>query len=412
MKPNLAALALVTIGILLMFSSTMFLSDTLLSAHVFDNCDSLTTSSWMNIDCPTATITIDSANKVEGTGSVRVDIAGPEWDLFLRFGRVPNDFTATPIVSFKYMVSSAAYGQLGFGMWYERNPYPQYSYGALPLSGANTWQTVEIDMRTLSNGTTVPVDRCAYWELSWNMPYSGSQLVGATLWIDDIQVGSNVLPPPTVQLSASSSSITLGNSTTLTATAAGGTPPYTVSFNIGSTVLNAQSGVSSTATYAYTPLTAGIYRISAVATDSNGSLATSSAIALTVTETPVEPPPTGNGTSTLVISESQGGSTIPAAGTYNYSATDTVTLTATPSNGYKFENWLFSDGTTRSESSITLTMSQSYSVQPVFSEETVTPPPATSNSLKTPLQIAGGAIIAVGVSVQILSSNGKGKKKR
>jgi hypothetical protein len=88
---------------------------------------------------------------------------------------------------------------------------------------------------------------------------------------------------------------------------------------------------------------------------------------ITITDNGVVIPVTYN----LTISATTGGTTNPAAGIYPYASGTSVTPTATPSSGYKFDNWIV-DGATASNS--TVVMNTNHTVQAIFSLIQITPP--------------------------------------
>lgn len=70
-------------------------------------------------------------------------------------------------------------------------------------------------------------------------------------------------------------------------------------------------------------------------------------------------------TYTLTISSATGGTTNPPAGSYTYDEDETATVTATPYSNYYFDHWVY-NGHTSASNPIIITMSQDYTLTPVF----------------------------------------------
>ena len=79
----------------------------------------------------------------------------------------------------------------------------------------------------------------------------------------------------------------------------------------------------------------------------------------------------------VTISSTTGGSvTVPGEGTFTYDEGTIVSLVATPATGHQFDNWSGDVGTIANinAASTTITMSDSYSIHAIFSEEPSSPP--------------------------------------
>lgn len=107
----------------------------------------------------------------------------------------------------------------------------------------------------------------------------------------------------------------------------------------------------------------------------------------TPTPTPLPSPTTTPGPyATVNVLTSTGGITDPSAGTYSFANLTTVTLTATPSSGYSFQNWYIVSSFagnysyTDNPHSLSVAGGASYSVQALF-VPTSTPPPSAFNIL-------------------------------
>lgn len=74
----------------------------------------------------------------------------------------------------------------------------------------------------------------------------------------------------------------------------------------------------------------------------------------------------------LTVSSAVGGTTNPAAGTYTYDENEIATVIATANTYYSFSYWVY-DGHTSTSNPISLTMSEDYTLTPVF---VYSPPPS------------------------------------
>ncbi|GAJ06726.1 unnamed protein product [marine sediment metagenome] len=88
---------------------------------------------------------------------------------------------------------------------------------------------------------------------------------------------------------------------------------------------------------------------------------------LTVYYEEVPAPPTY----TLTVATTAGGNTDPTPGSYTHPEGASVTVTAIPNNGYKFDHWII-NGITRTENPTTVTMDKNYTLTAYF---TALPPP-------------------------------------
>ena len=158
-----------------------------------------------------------------------------------------------------------------------------------------------------------------------------------------------------VTISASTTSATVGQPITFTATPKDGKAPYTFSWNFG----NGATSTAQNPTYAYP--SAGTYTVTCTARDSAG-IADTKTIQITVTAPSY----------TLTVQSNTGGTTSPAAGSYTYSAGSNVQVTAYPSSGYTFAYWLLDGVNAGSSNPITVTMSSSRTIRPVFNQQTYT----------------------------------------
>jgi hypothetical protein len=70
----------------------------------------------------------------------------------------------------------------------------------------------------------------------------------------------------------------------------------------------------------------------------------------------------------LTITSREGGTTGPLPGTYNYTATSSINVTAIPSSGYSFDYWLL-DGEERTENPTTVIMDANHTLEAVFVDD-------------------------------------------
>jgi len=146
-----------------------------------------------------------------------------------------------------------------------------------------------------------------------------SQLSQATSNVVSINVTTTGNTPPTVSLSAASTSVAFGGSTVLTATAADTDGAVTrVAFMSNGSTLGTVTAPPWKLTFV--PSSVGTYSVTAVATDNGGASATSNAVSITVASS-------GRNNSPPSVSLSSSASTIEAG------ATATLTATASDPDG-------------------------------------------------------------------------------
>jgi hypothetical protein len=150
----------------------------------------------------------------------------------------------------------------------------------------------------------------------------------------------------------------------------------TYSYNVGTEVT-----ISATASNGYT------FSYWLFDDGSKGYVASTSLImsrsrsALAVFTQNAQPTPTPIPQVTLTMGISGQGSIYPTVGTHNYDVNSQVTISATASNGYTFNYWLFDGGTQNSNPTVPLTLSQSRSALAVFAaipQATPTPAPGAT----------------------------------
>lgn len=142
------------------------------------------------------------------------------------------------------------------------------------------------------NGTTIPGATSASYGFTPKSPgtYSlevrVSDSLGGTTNATKFTV--SVTADPSVLLSASATSVTVGTAVSLTAKPQGGLAPYTVEWFLNGTQISGAAGT----TLPYTPLGSGTYSFQAVVVDANGFRTASSLVNLTVS--PVSHPTPGS----------------------------------------------------------------------------------------------------------------------
>jgi uncharacterized repeat protein (TIGR02543 family) len=110
----------------------------------------------------------------------------------------------------------------------------------------------------------------------------------------------------------------------------------------------------------------------------------------------------GTSTASLVISASTGGTTAPAPGTYAENP-GTVTLTATPSDGYTFEKWVSgSQEFTDNPLTITVTAGSTYNYQAMF----------TSAATGIPVEYIYAAVAIIAIVIIVAAAYFLMKRKK
>ena len=214
---------------------------------------------------------------------------------------IPAGYTSVSMIS-----ETASGGQT----WTGSITSTTMSFSATSSSGKiTTGQTVKVAFTA-----TNPSSAGSYtWKTS---SYSNIGQGGTTFAADPATVTVN--SAPTVSLSPSTWTMSMGQSKIFTATASGGTGTYTNYQWYANGVL-AQSGTTSTITF--TPESAGAYSISVTVTDSLGATSTaSSASAVTVNQLEV------------AVTQTENGQITPGTSPVNYG--DSPTFTITPDLGY------------------------------------------------------------------------------
>ncbi|NML67709.1 T9SS type A sorting domain-containing protein [Hymenobacter sp. RP-2-7] len=158
------------------------------------------------------------------------------------------------------------------------------NYGGAQLSTAigatpgNSWVQVSLGNIAISNG------QC---EIGFYSKATSSQWI----YFDDVTLVATQNTAPTVSLAAASTSLTLGQGTALTATAADADGSVAkVEFFNGTTKLGEDTATPYVLNW--TPTAAGTYSLTAIATDDAGASTTSGAITVTVTASAPTPAPT------------------------------------------------------------------------------------------------------------------------
>jgi uncharacterized repeat protein (TIGR02543 family) len=95
---------------------------------------------------------------------------------------------------------------------------------------------------------------------------------------------------------------------------------------------------------------------------------------------------------TLTVSTTEGGTTSPSPGSYEYKPQEFVTVTAVPSSGYDFDHWTL-DGQTSKANPISITMDKDYALTAYFSKVGAPPVPWLW------IALAGLAVVGSGLAI-------------
>ena len=205
MKMNRMGTILMLFGIMLILAGlTTSFSLTIVGSGQFDNCDALTsaTSFWRS-GTPSATISVDTAFKVEGTGSIKTNTSALAWSLYIEkwIYYVPNnvlDFSQNPKLTFNFYTTntkdsvgnpvSVFFTATGEADWARWDITVQII--------ANQWKTVIIDLASVDmNGYRLNLTSVIGLAISFN-DGGIAQLPIMSTWIDDIQTSVSIEPPP------------------------------------------------------------------------------------------------------------------------------------------------------------------------------------------------------------------------
>lgn len=307
-----------------------------------DSCDTLSVNNW-SVNAGSLAVSID--DYVEGSGAIGVvDISGT-WLMWLTCGSSPTGSFWTQcadrhVISYAFKVSSTAHNSPTFIYYWvdSANHYiTTYVTGTYEPSQADTWQVFEVNLENIDNQgyydqsvwvdvTSQPVEynRIRGFRIVW---LGGSEMFsGSWCIIDDVKCGTfsgDPLPTPTP------------------------TP-------------------APTATPTPTPTPTGT--ASPTPTPSATPVSTP-----TPTPPPTPPPSTNSSLATLVISSTEGGTTVPSVGTYEYDLNTVVQLEARADEEYEFVSWVTSSGTVYSTSVLSLTLTESVAIQARFTALTQIP---------------------------------------
>jgi len=358
---------------------------------LFDPCDNLiynnavwrlTKEAEWNVS-----LTVDTTNMIEGSGCISVNVESTPYVYLYRYDDLGADLTATPIMRMRIKISSTA-TPLNISVQTAEGKY----YYPSPTLEAGSWTTVEYDLRSPLQGSP-NLTEVLIIRFNWEPP-SGTQY----LKIDLMEVGAaeGTVQPLTVSISPKEYSISQGSSATFTATADGGIPPYTYSWE-----LNGQPQSETSNSLTVNQLPEGTYTIKVTVTDQQGTTAEDMAT-LTVTE-----PQPGTQQYTLTVNAAGDGTTSPSPGTYVYDEGAEVTLVATPNEGAGFDYWLI-DNQRFNESTVTIQMNANHEVTAYFTSliagenQTETLPPLPP----PPTQETGGFQWELPLSIYQLVFNG------
>jgi len=112
-------------------------------------------------------------------------------------------------------------------------------------------------------------------------------------------------------------------------------------------------------------------------------------------------------THTLIILVSEGGTTNPAPGTYNYDNPTDVTVTAIPNANYRFDHWVYDNVNNGSANPITVHVGSGHTLQAVFTLITYTLTIQTTTG-GTTSPVPGTYTYTVGTNVQVTATPSAG----
>lgn len=406
-KQTLKTASILVLLIVLIYALENSVTMTLVSGGILDSCDSLTLPDggyWYSTSGANScneTKTIDTADKVEGTGSIKTTGLANGWTLWIqKMQSYPNvwDFSQNPKIMFSIKSSWQTSNDLPiiFSIATQTGATQWETFTILKITTmtANQWTQQTVDLRAYE-GTPQPDQtkvRCIIFQIG-NSPATTSLPVPFTLWIDNIQAAPSPLPAPlSVNISPGSATITQGQTQTFTATVSGAQPPYTYNWFI--------NGVSAGTDASFTTapsLSEGIYYINCTVQDASIPPVTASSVTSTlfVSATSVQPQ-----TTYILLIESAGNGTVsPPPGNHSYNSGTLVSLTATPMSGYKFSKWNI-DGIEDLNNPTNVTMNQNHAATAYFTASS--PSDQITNNQQPANPIAVGNDISIPISPLLL----------
>jgi hypothetical protein len=224
-----------------------------------------------------------------------------------------------------------------------------------------------------------------------------NQNATSTSTVVNITVYSSGTPanqPPTINLTSPVSGSTYTAPATIQLTATATDPDGSVStvrFYSGATLLNTDT--ASPWTFMWAGVSSGTYQLRAVAQDNQGATSTSTVVTVTVLSSST---PAVWYTLTATVNPANGGTVIPASGTYL--AGSQIQVTATPNANYTFATW--SGDASGTNPTVTLTMDSDKSITANFTYV----PPANSSPVVSIISPPNGATLTAPTSITITAT--------
>lgn len=306
---------------------------------IFDPCDSLTPSNgaWGTTGAGGAVggvLSVQTDSPPQGTGYIRNTIPNNIYASWLH-KRTDGvwDFSVNPVLGFRLRGSAPFHAEFiivtatGASLW-------ESASKLMPTAlVAGQWVTEPVDLRTMVNGTTgLPSDLTLVRSIE---VYVENLNQAMTLDIDDLEVSGGPVVVTRV--------LTIGSASGGSTSPAAGSYPETDG-SIVSVTATPSSGYSFT-----------IWTLDGVnAGNANPIVVTMSADHTLTPVFTVIPPVTR--TLTISSSPSNGGTTSPVAGAYSEPDGALVTITAAPNVGFALDHWVV-DGVIVSDTTFTLTIS-------------------------------------------------------
>lgn len=389
-KNKTRTIAIVLISFTLLMATYFVVKRFAVFQVLLEDCESLTFGGYWDVTGGNVMLSDDC---VQGLHSFALVTDDGAWHSY--FDYVTFDFwdlRETPALRLHMKTSNITY-QAAFG--FVTAPWNNFPFGTVTFQAENQWEEFTFNLTSVAGSP----DLSQVHALTWNygkQSYSPSE----TLFVDNIRaVGGEGVPTAlTVQVNPATATIELGQSQTFVASASGGSSPYTYQWYLVGDIAFGEIEGETEQTLFCAPTLVGTYNLFVGVTDANGDLAQSNTVTLFVNEQ--EP-----STYSLIVNSETGGTTTPS-GTTTYTAGFTVTLTATPAEGYTFSKWVIDEAEV-SENPITVTMDTNHVATAYFKVEGEAEGGEPPTSLDITLIVG-----AVAVSVTICSIVIVAKRRR
>lgn len=335
------------------------------------------TSGWKGV---LGTVELDTTRKVEGTGSVKGTVNSGAWGAyFLVYFWDDNmpDWRGWNEATFRIYPVGLSGSEVWFVLGtYELDPEDgQRHWTTFHYQQTYTldqWNTITIDLYepdvpgTSASGKSVASpDLEVVSMLEWVYIIHYDTTTTQTLNIDHFEIIYTGIGGPPASINAyvtpATASATVGTARVFTATASGGTPPYSYAWYVNDVV---QSGTASS--FSYTATSAGTYTVRCdVADSSTPPLTASDSSIFYVTSG------TGTATYTLEVDATVGGAVTDATtgeafeGTFSLNEGSEKQLKALADQNYVFANWVL-DGSNSTDNPLTVVMNEDHTLTAHF----------------------------------------------